>query len=78
MPAWLSLERALALAGLFGLFLVGVACLTMLAGGSGSGEAAQGQVAAATATPTPTPTPTATPTPAPTPEPLTPEQRAQR
>ena len=78
MPAWLSLERALALAGLSGLFLVGIACLTMLAGGSDSGEPAQGQVAAATATPTPTPTPTATPTPAPTPKPLTPEQRAQR
>jgi len=82
MPGWLSLERALALAGLAGLLLVAVACLALLAGDDGDGArtAAEGQVAGAIATPTATPTrtPTPTPTPAPTPEPLTPAERAQR
>lgn len=75
MPPWLTLDRALALAGLLGLFIVGVVTLTLIAGAAGDGGEEE---AAATASPTATATASPTPTPTPTPVPLTPEQRAQR
>lgn len=76
MPTGLTRARALALAGLAGLFLVAALCVSLIVGVGSDDDSADGRVAAATASPTPTPTPT--PTPAPTPPPLTPEQRAQR
>lgn len=76
MPTGLTRARALALAGLAGLFLVAALCVSLIVGGGSDDDSADGRVAAATASPTPTPTPT--PTPAPTPPPLTPEERAQR
>ena len=73
----LSLERALALLGLLGLFLVAGVCATMIAGAAGeqkNGELKTGATAAATPTREPEPTPTPTPTPAP----LTQQELAQR
>lgn len=78
MTSGLTRDRLLALAGLAGLFLVGIVCLVLLLGAGGGDEEGGGEVAAGTATATPTPTPTATATPKPTPPPLTPEQREQR
>ncbi len=75
-PNWLTRERGLALAGLFGLFVVGVICLAMiLSAGGDDGEQA---AAAPAATAAPTQAPSPTPTPTPTPVPLTPAQRAER
>lgn len=76
-------DRALALAGLAALFVVGAVCLTLLMG-AGTEKDGGSEVAAATSTPTPTPTrapartPGPTPTPEPTPAPLTAEEREQR
>jgi hypothetical protein len=71
-------DRALALAGLAGLFVVAAVCVSLVLGAGSSDEPAAGGTAAATATQTPTATPSPTPTPKPTPPPLTAEQRAQR
>ena len=70
MPPWLSLERALALAGLAGLLLVGLLSVGLVLTSGGGEEETQALA--------PTPSPSPTPTPAPTPKPLTPEQRAER
>lgn len=74
MPDWLTFERALALAGLLGLLIVGISIVSLIA--SAGGDEPEREVAAATPTPTRTPSPT--PTPTPTPVPLTPEQKAER
>ena len=78
MSGRLTPERALALAGLAALFVVGLICLILILGAGGDDEPVQSAAPDATATPTPTPTPEPTPTPTPTPPPLTPEQLAQR
>ena len=78
-PEWLTRPRAFALAGLAGLFLVGIISLAMiLSAGGGDGEEPTAAVGETAATPEATPTPTPTPTPKPTPVPLTPEEREER
>lgn len=75
-PAQITRERALAVAGVAGLLLVGLTCLVMIASAfSGDGDSAT-TPAAPVATSTPKPTPT--PKPRPTPVPLTAAQRAAR
>lgn len=70
------MERALALLGLLGLFLVAGVCATMIAGAADGEDGDVPTQAPVAATPASVPDPT--PTPAPTPVPLTPEQRSQR
>ena len=67
-------QRALAVAGVSGLMVVGLVMLIMVASAFDGDD--EPEVAAPVATRTPTPTPT--PTPKPTPVPLTPDQRAAR
>jgi hypothetical protein len=74
----LTLERALAVLGLLGLFLVAGICASMIAGAAGEDEPSPTRAAEATSTREPEPEPTATPKPEPTPVALTPQQRAQR
>ena len=70
----LTRERALAVAGVAGLMVIGLICLVMIASAfSGDDEP---EIAAPIATSTPTPTATATPKP--TPVPLTADQKAAR
>ena len=69
-------ERALALAGVAGLLIVGLWCLIMIVSAFSGDDEPEIQAAAPTATATPKPTPT--PKPKPTPVPLTPEGRAAR
>jgi hypothetical protein len=76
LPAGLTPERALALAGVTGLLLTGLVVLIMLVAAA-TGEDKR-PIRPAVTTATPTPTPTATPKPKPTPVPLTAEQRTQR
>jgi hypothetical protein len=77
IPAGLTPERALALAGVSGLLLTGLIVVVMVIGAA-TGDPERPVLAATTPTATPTPTPTATPKPKPTPVPLTPEQRQVR
>lgn len=74
VPAGLTPERVLALAGTAALMLVALVSLVMIASVGGDEREASAPLAQST----PTATPTATPTPKPTPVPLTPDQRAAR
>jgi hypothetical protein len=76
LPAGVTPERALALAGVAGLMAVAIAILVMISN-IGSGDPPKATLGAL-ATPVPTATPKPTPTPTPTPVPLTPEQLAAR
>lgn len=69
-------ERALAVAGVTALLIVGLVSLVMIASAFDGDDEPEFEAAAPTATPTPEPT--ATPKPKPTPVPLTPEGRAAR
>lgn len=72
----LSLERALALLGLIGLFMTAGIAASMIAGATD--KDVEDTAPTATEAATPTPKPKRTPKPTPTPVPLTSEERAQR
>ncbi|MBA2517848.1 MAG: LppP/LprE family lipoprotein [Solirubrobacterales bacterium] len=75
---WLSLQRALAVLGLLGLFLVAGVCVNMIVGAAGGRGNDAATTRGATVASTPSRRSDRTPTPAPKPAPLTRQELAQR